>query len=395
LQQAESYFAQALARDPDNPRALAGLGQYNVLMAVQLYAPDPARHLAKAESLLQQVIERHPNMAWAHASMGLLNIARRRHEDAAKWYQRAIELNPSQAMSYAQLGRLLTRMGRPEEGLKHILYAMRLSPRDPGLSYWLGFAGAAEVELKRYDKAIEYLDRAVALHPSQPRTMLVLIAAHALAGNMGEARRRLDELQKSLPHLSNDKLVDRFLGDGTKLSQLREGLRQVLASPWDSPPLPSQQAALAPSSRAIIPLIVLPFTTYGDNAGSIELLADAMTDDLINMLSRVPSIRVISRSFKGRPIDIAAIGAELQARYVLEGSMRMLGDKLRVNVELTDPSTRLSVWSGRIERAGADRQAVQDEIVGQLARELHFELYPVESARRSNDADATRGRLSR
>ena len=72
-----------------------------------------------------------------------------------------------------------------------------------------------------------------------------------------------------------------------------------------------------------------------------------------------------------------------------------LGDKLRVNVELTDPSTRLAVWSGRIERAGADRQAVQDEIVGQLARELHFELYPVGSARRSNDADATRGRLSR
>jgi tetratricopeptide (TPR) repeat protein len=68
--------------------------------------------------------------------------------------------------------------------------------------------------------------------------------------------------------------------------------------------------------------------------------------------------------------------------------MRMNGDKLRVNVELVDPATRLSVWSGRIERDRAERQAVQDEIVGRLARELQFELYPIESERRSGDSDA-------
>jgi TolB-like protein len=72
--------------------------------------------------------------------------------------------------------------------------------------------------------------------------------------------------------------------------------------------------------------------------------------------------RQTSNSLKGQPIDVAALGAEFQVRYVLEGSMRMNGDKLRVNVELVDPATRLSVWSGRIERDQAERQAVQDEI---------------------------------
>ena len=65
--------------------------------------------------------------------------------------------------------------------------------------------------------------------------------------------------------------------------------------------------------------------------------------------------------------------------------MRMTGDRLRVNVELIDPNTRLSVWSGRIERDGADRQAVQDEIIGRLARELSFELFPIELERRAKD----------
>ena len=114
-----------------------------------------------------------------------------------------------------------------------------------------------------------------------------------------------------------------------------------------------------------------------------------LTDDLTNTLSRVPSFRVISRrtarSFHGPSIDVAKLGTELQVRYVLEGSVRLHDDNLRVNVELIDPATRLSVWSGRVERSGADRQGVRDEIVGRLARELQFEVLPIESSRLSND----------
>src|SRR5262249_23022282 len=109
------------------------------------------------------------------------------------------------------------------------------------------------------------------------------------------------------------------------------------------------------------------------------------------LLSRVASLRVISRqtarAYKGQPIDIAALGSELQVRYVLEGSMRMQGDKLRVNVELTDPATRLPVWTTRIERNDADRYGIVDDLVGRLARELRFELIAIEGERRSKDSD--------
>jgi len=116
-----------------------------------------------------------------------------------------------------------------------------------------------------------------------------------------------------------------------------------------------------------------------------------VTDDLTNLLSRVASLRVISRqtalAFKGQPIDIAAVGKELQVRYVLEGTMRMQDDKVRINLELTDPATRLPVWTTRIEHAAAERSSIVDEIVGRLARELQVELIGIEAERRSKDND--------
>jgi TolB-like protein len=108
----------------------------------------------------------------------------------------------------------------------------------------------------------------------------------------------------------------------------------------------------------------------------MQAAAEMVTDNLTNTLSHAPGLRVISRqtmqSYRGQPIDIAAIGVELGVRYILEGSLRMRGDKLRVNVELIDPVTRLPVWSARIEKAGGEQAAVPDEIVGRLGREVQF-----------------------
>jgi TolB-like protein len=167
-----------------------------------------------------------------------------------------------------------------------------------------------------------------------------------------------------------------------------------MIDPWASPRLPSKAAGqtTAIANKAIVSILVLPFKTFGETAGSTELLADMVTDDLTNLLSRLQSMRVISRqtalTFKGQPVDVAAVGAELHVRYVLDGSMRMQGDKLRVNVELIDPKTRFPVWSTRIEREGVEHYATVDELVGRLARELRFDITDIESARRSNDADA-------
>jgi TolB-like protein len=253
------------------------------------------------------------------------------------------------------------------------------------MAFWLGMAGLAELEQGHDLKAIAYLESQLALKPGHARAFIVLAAVHALSGNPDAARARLDELRKALPHLSGEKLIERYFGDleDDQLPRLREGLRLALAVALDrqTTRLPSRSvadAALA-SVGPLTPLLVLPFAASGET-GAIQSLADLMTDDLTTMLSRVTSLRVISRqtaqSYQGKPVDIAALGGELQVRYVLEGSMRMHRDKLRVNVELVDPATRLPVWTSQIERDSADCRGVRDEIVRHLARVLQFEMLP-------------------
>jgi TolB-like protein/Tfp pilus assembly protein PilF len=231
LQEAEAYFTRALALEPDNPRALIGIGSYHVNMAIQLFTPDAASHLSKAEGILKDVIARRPNMAMAYQIMGALSYARGNSVAAASWFERAIEINPSQAPSYAHLGRALVANGSAQQGLEHILYAMRLSPRDPNMAYWLGYAGFAELERKRYPNAIQYLEKAMALNPDQPRSLLTLVAAHALAGNTIAAQQRLEQLQQKQPHLSTEKLSKMYFGKAaeSRPPQMSEGLRLVLA----------------------------------------------------------------------------------------------------------------------------------------------------------------------
>jgi DNA-binding SARP family transcriptional activator/TolB-like protein len=163
----------------------------------------------------------------------------------------------------------------------------------------------------------------------------------------------------------------------------------VRPDPWRSP-LSTDEARLP---NGIIPIVVLPFTGLGDSTDkSLQLAADLLTDDLTNILSRAASFRVISgltaRSYRGQATDVARIGAELQVRYVVSGSVRLQGNDLRVNVELIDPATRLSVWSDRIDRNEADRQGVRDEIVSRLSHELQIGVPPIESLRLSTDFDA-------
>src|SRR5581483_1303003 len=169
-------------------------------------------------------------------------------EEAIRWFERELERNPSQSRAYAHLGRALTRIGKPEAGLEKILYAIRLSPNDPAMPDWLAFAGGAELELGHAAKAIEYLERAIALHPASPRELIVLAAARALDGDLVAARARLDQAQQKSADFSRAELARRFVDVATKPGEARlaEGLRLALAQaadPWASPPSPTRRAA--------------------------------------------------------------------------------------------------------------------------------------------------------
>jgi adenylate cyclase len=112
-------------------------------------------------------------------------------------------------------------------------------------------------------------------------------------------------------------------------------------------------------------IAVLPFTNMSSDPEQ-EFFADGIAEDVITALSRYPSLFVIARNssfaYRGRAVDVKQIGRELGVRYVLEGSVRRAGDRIRVTVQLVEAETGKHVWAEHYDRDLAGIFAVQDEI---------------------------------
>ena len=104
-------------------------------------------------------------------------------------------------------------------------------------------------------------------------------------------------------------------------------------------------AAKAPAEAARLSIVVLPFANLSGDPGQ-DYLVDALTDELTTSLARIRGAFVIARNtamtFKGKPVDVKAIGKDLGVRYVLEGSVQASGDQMRVNAQLIDARAALT-----------------------------------------------------
>jgi TolB-like protein/class 3 adenylate cyclase/Flp pilus assembly protein TadD len=146
-----------------------------------------------------------------------------------------------------------------------------------------------------------------------------------------------------------------------------------------------ERAKVAEPAVAPAPIVaVLPFANQSGDPGQ-GYFSDGITEDLIAALGRFSSLRVVGRgttfAYKGQAADPTRIGRELGARYVVEGSVRRAGDRVRVSVELTDARDGLHLWSERYEQDVADVFAVQDAIVQRLVGALAVKVTRVEQER--------------
>jgi adenylate cyclase len=137
------------------------------------------------------------------------------------------------------------------------------------------------------------------------------------------------------------------------------------------------------TARAEKPSIaVLPFINMSSDAEQ-EYLADGMTEDTITLLSQTRDFVVIARSstaaYKGQPVDIRDIGRQLGVRYVLEGSVRKAGSRIRVTAQLVEVSTLDRVWADHFDRDLTDLFALQDEVTSGIVGALHPQLFSAEA----------------
>ena len=142
------------------------------------------------------------------------------------------------------------------------------------------------------------------------------------------------------------------------------------------------RVALALPERPAI--AVLPFTNMGGEAGQ-DYFSDGISEDIITALSKLRWFFVIARNssfvYKGRAVHIREVAQELGVRYVVEGSVRRSGERVRISAQLNDVSTGSHLWAERYDRELADIFAVQDEITEAIVAAIEPQLYAAESFR--------------
>ena len=131
-------------------------------------------------------------------------------------------------------------------------------------------------------------------------------------------------------------------------------------------------------------IAVLPFQNIGGDPEQ-EYFADGMVEEIITALSRIRWLFVIARNssfaFKGQPIDVNQVGRELGVRYVLEGSVRKAGGRVRITAQLIDASDRTHLWADRFEGLLEDVFDLQDKVASTVAGVIEPTLEAAETAR--------------
>ncbi len=126
-------------------------------------------------------------------------------------------------------------------------------------------------------------------------------------------------------------------------------------------------------------IAVLPFTNLSPEKDQ-EYFCDGMVEELINVLSHIPELKVVARtsafSFKGKEVDIRDIGEKLNVKTILEGSVRKSGNQLRISAQLIDVNNGYHLWSQNYDRELKDVFTIQDEISSAIMAALKTKLLP-------------------
>ncbi|HEY6604349.1 MAG TPA: adenylate/guanylate cyclase domain-containing protein [Xanthobacteraceae bacterium] len=160
-----------------------------------------------------------------------------------------------------------------------------------------------------------------------------------------------------------------------------------------APKAATETSANLPAQYRTAIVGVLPFANLSESAD--EYFSDGLTEDLIHALSLQSFYRVLSRnstfSFKGKSVSTRLIAREIDASYLIQGSVRRAANKIRVTAELIAPETGEQLWTGRFDRDIGDLFAMQDELTTSLSAAIAAEIYRAEASAppRSTSNDLT------
>ncbi len=334
--------------------------------------PNP---LDRALAAAQRAVDLAATHALGHYALATVYFFRKEMIPFRVEAERALALNPLDASVRAYLGLLIATAGEWDRGCQMVESAMQLNPNCPGYFYFARCCNSY-----RQGRYAEVLEGAARVNmPGYFHTHALRAAALGQLGRREDARKAVQDLLALRPDFAaaarqeyakwyDSELIEQLV-DGLRKAGLEipeEGNQAAVAS---KPATPSDSGALRADEGFWV--AVLPIKYTGSNA-DLTALADGLTEDVVTGLSRFSYLKVIARSsttrYAGQSVDIRSAGTELGARYVMEGSLRQAGSKLRLAVQLVDAASGAHLWAENFERDFSPEAvfALQDDLVPRI-----------------------------
>jgi TolB-like protein/Tfp pilus assembly protein PilF len=383
LAAARSGLEAALRKDPAYADAWAMLSYLCGQDYIHAYDLQPGAY-DNAVSAARRAVELAPSNHLGYFSLAQSLWYQKDYDSFRDAAERAVALNPMDGNSVAFMGELLTYTGNVERGMELAERAKQLNPNHPGWYWCADFYHAFSVG--DYRKALSFGQKAK-LQGYPLASMFIATACGQLGDSEAGAKAAADlvKFRPELPALMRKQVAkvwnaeygERFL-EGLRLAGLEIPEAGVSTGPKSAPRLISStsRAGVAPDSGSARAdegfwVAVLPFKYAGASA-DLKALADGLSDEVITGLSRFSYLRVIARGstakYSSESGDVRAIGKDLGARYVMEGSLRQAGAKVRIAVQLVDASTGAGLWAETYDRAFSSESMLDllDDVVPRI-----------------------------
>ena len=371
LAEARSCLERAVEQSPGNADCWAMLS----LMYSNEWGHwdnENPEYFEKALQAARKAVQAAPSHSLPYYALAQALFFRREFPASRVAAERAVSLNPMDGATVAFMGLLIAYSGDWERGCALAERGQGLNPNSAGVYHYTAWHDA--YGRKDYRRALE-----LALKLNTPENFYqhaVLAMCYAQLGEMDAAHKSLQDMLTLKPDYG--KVARKLHGKWIQpdlVEQLMEGLSKAgLEIADEDGSVDVLPVSLASGERRMDEgfwVAVLPFKFSGGN-NDLGMLAEGLSEDIVTGLSRFSYLRVIARSstlrYAGEAVDVRAVGEELGARYVMEGSLRQAGKRLRIAVQIVDTVSGTHLWAEAYDRDFVPEElfALQDELVPRI-----------------------------
>ena len=357
-------FEKAIEADQNYARAHSGLAMAHANNASFGWANGSEDTLDSAIEIATRAVELDPNDRLTHYTVGSILRYQGKFEKAVEAYERALLRSPSNPDVLIGLALAAAFSGSGATAVEHAQTALRLNPHPP--PHYYAWQGISYYVNEQYDKALKSAEKFQTLNPKFFLGYFWTTLSNAQLGQMAAAKSQKDKLLALRPDLTFKAVLDQNKAKGRARQLIIEGSRKA-GIPENPPPKIPDKPSIA----------VLPFENMSNDPEQ-DYFAEGIAVDLLTSLSKLASLHVAERSgsflIQSQKLSAVEIGKSLGVDYLLQGSVRKAGKKVRINARLTETKSGRNKWAERYDGELRDVFALQDAVTGDIIEALSLSL---------------------